>query len=310
MNNLDLSTLHALAMQAQGVKAKQVKMVLDLVPYPELMNIGHLKQYLDDQNMSNFFLDEKSWNSAMQIGEKSAQIGIVCLSIVSPDYPKYLRAIDNAPNVLHLRGDMSALNKLPGVAVVGTRAITPNGEKIAKRIASFLAANDWVVVSGLALGVDAAAHEGALMAGKPSCTIAVLAHGLDTAKPAKNKALADRILQSGGLWVSEHPVGTPAHRSHFVPRNRIQLGLSVGSVIVEAEEKSGSITQARFCVKQKRPLYSVVPHSKGNPLNLLCSGTEFLVREMGAFPLKTKEDYPEMSTRFQRQKDLMTTFEY
>ncbi|MGE6568159.1 DNA-processing protein DprA [Shewanella vesiculosa] len=307
MNNVDLPILHALAMQAQGVKAKEIKMVLQGTHYHQLTSIGQLKEFLFSQNMDNYFPDEKSWNTAVQISEKSDKLGITCLSIVSLNYPKYLNAIDDAPNVLHVRGNIEALQKLPGVAVVGARAITTNGEKITKRIANYLASEDWIVVSGLALGVDAAAHEGALESGKPACTIAVLAHGLDTAKPAANRALADRILENGGLWVSEHPVGTPAHRNYFVPRNRIQLGLSVGSVIVEAEEKSGSITQARFCVKQRRPLYAVVPHAEGNPLNLLCSGTELLVREMGATPLKTKEDYPEMSQRFKNQKELMVS---
>jgi DNA processing protein len=305
MDNVDLPTLHALAMQAQGIKAIEIKMVLQGVLYPQLTSISQLKEFLFSQNMVNYFPDEKSWNTAVQICEKSGKLGIACLSIVSLNYPKYLNAIDNAPNILHVRGNLDALQKLPGVAVVGARAITPNGEKITKRIASYLASEDWVVVSGLALGVDAAAHEGALESGKTACTIAVLAHGLDTAKPTTNRALADRILENGGLWVSEHPIGTPANRNNFVPRNRIQLGLSVGSVIVEAEEKSGSITQARFCVKQGRPLYAVVPHAKGNPLNLLCSGTELLVREMGATPLKTRDDYPEMSKRFRNQKELM-----
>ncbi|MFV7785601.1 DNA-processing protein DprA [Shewanella marisflavi] len=304
---MELSTLHALSLQTQGFKAKDIKGVLEVTPYHEIHSIRELKEYLYGQGMGNFFTDEKAWNQAIQIGEKSSSLGISCFSIASRNYPKYLRAIDDAPNVLHVRGNIDALNKLPGVAVVGARAVTPNGVQITKRISRYLAENDWVVVSGLALGVDAAAHEGALESNKPSCTIAVLAHGLDIAKPAKNKDLAQRILENGGVWVSEHPVGTPAHRNFFVPRNRIQLGLSVGSVIVEAEEKSGSITQARFCVKQRRPLYAVVPHEEGNPLNLLCSGTELLVREMGAHPLKTKDDYPEMSERFKRQKDLMTS---
>ncbi|WP_105190754.1 DNA-processing protein DprA [Pseudoalteromonas sp. T1lg48] len=307
MNNLDLPTLHALALQSQGLKAKEIKELLESIPYPRLSDIGGLKQYLVSCGMMNYFPNEKDWNAAVQIGEKSFSLGISCYSIVSNNYPKYLRAIDDAPNVLHLRGNTEALNKLPGVAVVGARAITSNGEIITRRISKYLADNDWIVVSGLALGVDAAAHEGALESGKPSCTIAVLAHGLDIAKPAKNAGLAQRILENGGLWVSEHPVGTPAHRNFFVPRNRIQLGLSVGSVIVEAEEKSGSITQARFCVKQRRPLYAVVPHHESNPLNLLCSGTKLLVEEMGAFPLKGKEDYSEMSDRFMRQKELMTS---
>lgn len=309
MNYFDLPTIHALALQAvKGNTAKAIREAVSYIPYEKLQGIGDLKAMLTSTGNELFFPDEKAWNIANDILDRSHAMDIHCLSIASPNYPKYLRAIDDAPNVLHLRGNLEILNNLPGVAVVGSRKTSEKGEIIAQRIASFLVEHNWVVVSGLALGIDAAAHTGSLSVGKPMSTIAVLAHGLETAKPAKNRKLGEEILDNGGIWVSEHPIGTPANRHHFVPRNRIQLGLSVGSVIVEAEEKSGSISQAKFCVKQKRPLFAVVPHAENNPLGLVCAGTELLVRELGAYPLKTKDDYPIMCERLKRQFDLMSVF--
>ncbi len=105
--------------------------------------------------------------------------------------------------------------------------------------------------------------------------------------------------------MSEHPIGTPAKPNHFVPRNRIQLGLSAGSIIVEAEPKSGTITQAMFCIKQQRPLFVVLPHRENNPLGLVCSGTTMLMEEHDAIPIRTKGDYIRLSSRLEKQKNLL-----
>lgn len=303
----DLSTIHALAMEKSGkYKPADIRNVLASTPYSSLSDFHELREFLFESSLDGFFPEEKSWNEAHQIIDKSLEKGIKSYSVVSSQYPKYLREIDNAPNVLHVRGNEACLNKLPGVAVVGARKITKNGIVIAERIAAYLASQGLVIVSGLALGVDAHAHLGALSTGLPSSTIAVLAHGLEVAKPVANKAIGDRILESGGVWVSEYSIGTPARPPQFVARNRIQLGLSVGSVIVEADIRSGSITQAKFCIKQRRPLFAVVPQDSTNRLGLLSAGTEYLVAEHGATPLKTKDDYPTMLEKFSRQYSLMT----
>jgi DNA processing protein len=302
----ELTALHALALQSsKEITPANLRTILLQIPYLQIGGIEELKSYLDSKNKSHLFPKEKDWNIAFGILDKNKPYGIESLSIASSEYPKYLREIDDAPVVLHIRGNKACLNRLPGVAVVGARKITPNGKIITTRIATFLAERDWVIVSGLALGIDAAAHEAALSTNIPASTIAVLAHGLETAKPATNKKLAESILNSGGLWVSEYPIGTPAIPHQFVERNRIQIGLSVGSIIVEADTKSGSITQAKFCLKQHRPLYAVVPHDKENRLNLLCAGTLMLVNQLSANPLSTKEDYPLMLEKFERQKSIM-----
>jgi len=234
-------------------------------------------------------MSEEHWTSASVILDKHESHNIYSLPFVSPTYPAALKLIKNPPSILYLRGDINILKSLPGAAIVGTRKVTPNGAIIAQRISSFLSQNGWTIISGLAIGIDASAHQGALMAnGK---TIAVLAHGLHKASPKQNSLLADEILLNGGAWVSEHPWGAEARREYFVHRNRIQIGLSAGSIIVESEIQSGTATQAEFCIQSNRPLFAVVPNSPDNSLSLLSNGPLHLVEHLGAIPIKSKNDY-------------------
>ncbi|NQY06432.1 MAG: DNA-protecting protein DprA [Flavobacteriaceae bacterium] len=302
---MDIQTLFALALQFQKTKPNDLYQLLSVIDYTDISSISDLKTAIESIGRIDLFPEEKSWNYAVGIDELNNQNDVKSFSIVSEKYPSHLKAINNPPIVLHVRGNVDLLSTINGIAVVGSRNTSKAGVIIANRIASQAVEKDWVVVSGLALGIDAAAHSGALSVGKRGATIAVLAHGLETARPVSNKKLGFDILENGGAWVSEHAIGVPAHRNHFVPRNRIQLGLSVGSIIVEAEEKSGSITQAKFCVQQKRPLFAVVPETPKNPLKLICSGTQMLVAQFGANPLTSKRDYPDMFDRFERQRMLM-----
>jgi len=191
---------------------------------------------------------------------------IESIPIDSLDYPSSLRAIHNPPQTLYVRGNKDLLNR-PGVAIVGIRHCSKAGAIIARRMAQFLVEQGYVIISGLALGIDAAAHEGGL-----ERTIAVLAYGLHEANPKANAVLAQRILDAGGAWVSEHPAGKPPNRNLFVPRNRIQVGLSVGSIIVESDIKSGTMTHANFAMKENHPLFVVLPQESTNPLGLQCAG--------------------------------------
>ncbi|MGD8939822.1 MAG: DNA-processing protein DprA [Gammaproteobacteria bacterium] len=210
---------------------------------------------------------------------------IVSIPIDSPDYPAGLRSIHNPPQTLYVRGNIELLHR-PGVAIVGTRQCSKAGATIAQRIAKFLTEQCYVIVSGLALGIDAAAHEGGI-----ERTIAVLAHGLHEAFPKANAGLAKRILDSGGAWVSEHPEGIPPSRDKFVPRNRIQVGLSVGSIIVESDIKGGTMTHANFAIKESHPLFAVLPQDSTNTMGLNCSGPQKLVDEKGAIAIRSKQDY-------------------
>jgi DNA processing protein len=234
-------------------------------------------------------LDQADLDVGIKLIERTLRLGIVALPVTSAAYPKSLALIDDAPPVIYYRGNLSTLAQVPGLAVVGTRKATRNGLVIAERISRHFAENGWVIVSGLAMGIDAAAHRGSLLGGGK--TIAVLAHGLSTVYPKTNAALADEILASGGLLLSEYPAGVPAKPEQFVLRNRIQIGLSVGSVIVEGEEKSGTRTQAEYCLKNRRHLFAVLQNDGASALNLVSSLPAQLVAKRGATAIYSKDDY-------------------
>jgi DNA processing protein len=176
-----------------------------------------------------------------------------CVYLGTHEYPPLLAEIPDPPDCLWTRGDCAILQRT-AVAVVGARAASRDGLQIAAQLAGDLARAGVVVVSGLARGVDAAAHAGALDAG--GSTVAVLGTGIDLVYPAENRELHDRIA-AGGLLVTEFPPGSPPEAFHFPRRNRIISGLSKAVVIVEAREKSGSLITARLAAEQGRDVMAV-----------------------------------------------------
>lgn len=245
-----------------------------------------------------------SLSSALASIESGLAVNIFPLLISEADYPATLRKIADAPPILFFRGTLKALHLTPGVSVVGTRKATLHGITIAERIATFIGSEGLPVISGLALGIDAAAHEGALKS--PTPTIAVLAHGLEKASPRANAHLADRILDHGGAWVSEHAFKTPARPEYFVQRNRIQVGLSCASVIVEGEERSGSMTQAEFCIRNRRELFAVLPEP-GGIVSTQHQLPKMLVAHRGAIPIRSKSDYPALLSAARKRRDELLT---
>jgi len=226
----------------------------------------------------------------------------------SLNYPLFLAITPNPPAILYIKGNVNILTDLPGVAIVGSRDVSPAGEEITRRITSQIVNAGYVVVSGLAIGTDANTHKATLQAkGK---TIAVLAHGLEEAKPKQNSRLAQEILDKGGAWISEYPMGRPALKQSFVQRNRIQVGLSAASVLIEAALNSGTMTQADFAIKAKRPVFAVVPHIIDNPLNLNCEGTLSLVKNNMAAPLRTKNDYDELIEVINKSRDNLLSLQH
>src|SRR5882672_4369477 len=168
--------------------------------------------------------------------------GAVLLPATSPDYPALLRESPDAPAVLFVRGDVRILGE-PQLAMVGSRNPTAGGRATARSFAQFFARAGLTITSGLALGIDAACHEGALAAEGP--TVAVLGCGLDQVYPRNHEALAERIVATGAL-VSEFPPGQEPLRACFPQRNRIIAGLSHGTLVVEAAQRSGSLITARL----------------------------------------------------------------
>src|SRR5215468_4571255 len=194
------------------------------------------------------------------------RIGARLLSAEDPDYPDALAAIYDAPPLLYLRGD-AALLRRKAVAIVGARNASANGRRLAEDIARDVGAAGFVVVSGLARGIDHAAHRGSLDSG----TIAVVAGGIDIAYPPDNEELQREIAQRGTL-VAEMPPGTVPQAKHFPRRNRLISGLSLGVLVVEAALQSGSLITARMALEQGRDVLAV----PGSPLDPRCRGTNNL----------------------------------
>jgi DNA processing protein len=203
------------------------------------------------------------------------------VSFGEADYPPLLAQIEDPPPALFVRGNAACLS-LPQVAVVGARSASPHGLDTARDFAGALAAGGFAIVSGLAHGIDGAAHDGALLAG--GTTTAVLATGPDSVYPRDHADLAGRIAATGAL-VTEFFPGTPARRRNFPQRNRIISGLSAGTLVVEAATRSGSLITARLAGEQGREVFAI-PGSIHNPLT---RGCHRLLRD-GASLVETPQD--------------------
>jgi DNA processing protein len=186
------------------------------------------------------------------------------------EYPRWLSAVDGAPPLLAVHGNTACLSA-PIVSVVGSRNASVAGRKFAMQISHALGEVGYVVASGLARGIDAAAHEGALAAG----TIAVFAGGLDRPYPSENVRLAGRIVEAGGAHLSEMPMGWEPRARDFPRRNRIISGLALGVVVVEAAQRSGSLITARLAGEQGRAVFAV----PGSPLDPRAAGANALIKD-------------------------------
>lgn len=193
------------------------------------------------------------------------------IALDSEDYPPLLKQIPDAPLVLYVRGDAKILSKY-AVAMVGTRRPSAYGSSVAHRLAHDLAQRQLVVVSGLARGIDSAGHRGALEA--QGTTVAVLGSGIDVIYPRENTRLAEQIMKSGAV-ISEFPLGTGPTPENFPIRNRIISGLSLGVVVVEAAEYSGSLITARLAVDQNREVFAV----PGNITSAQSFGPNHLIKQ-------------------------------
>jgi DNA processing protein len=194
------------------------------------------------------------------------------IALGEPDYPELLRQIDDAPPLIALRGRSEVLAR-PTVAIVGSRNASGAGRTMTVRIARGLGAAGWVIASGLARGIDAMAHEASLATG----TVAVIAGGHDRPYPRENEPLMERIAAEGAI-LSEMPMGWEPRARDFPRRNRLVSGLSLGVVVVEAAERSGSLITARLAAEQGREVFAV----PGSPLDPRASGTNALIQHGAA----------------------------
>ncbi len=204
------------------------------------------------------------------------------IDIKEEGYPLLLKEIPNPPKQIYVRGAVPNL-RLPAIAIVGTRKATTAGIGIAEEMAAELARQGLIIISGLAMGIDAAAHRGAL--GARGRTVAVLGNGINEIYPAQNERVAEEILKTGGAIISEYPPGEPSFKQNFIHRNRIISGLSVAVVVIEAPFRSGALATAGFAAEQGRSVF-VVPGPVTHPNYV---GSHALIRDGATLATKAKD---------------------
>jgi DNA processing protein len=228
--------------------------------------------------------------------ERVRELGADLLLLDDGVYPALLREIFDPPITLYLKGEWAACFDQPCVAIVGSRRSSTYGQNAASMLARDLAKRGLTIISGLARGIDAAAHRGALEAG--GRTLAVIGTGLDQVYPRDHKKLAEEITAAGGAVVSEFPLETPPAPQNFPYRNRVISGLSLGVLVVEAAENSGSLITARLALEQGREVFAV----PGNITSRNSFGTNYLIKGAGAKLVQQWQDIvmelpPEIAAR-------------
>ncbi len=224
---------------------------------------------------------EKEQNSKINPDKELKKLRALEIDLILKDdlsYPPLLKEICWPPLGLYVRGDIS-IARQPAVAIVGTRKATTQGLKIAEKLAMELS-QKLIIVSGLALGIDEAAHRGTVSVRRK--TVAVIACGLERIYPAQNKNLADQIIKMGGAIISEYLLGTLTFPNHFLERNRIISGLALGTIVVEAPEKSGALATAKFALEQNRDVFAVpgpIYHQNSSGVNNLLKMGAYVVTE-------------------------------
>lgn len=260
-------------LQAPGVGTRRFLRILEHTPdIPDLFKShGTYSPELKLPTAVRAYLHSPDWHTVDKILGWADNNERYILTLSDPRYPTLLKEIPDPPPILFVRGDVTILNHIQ-LAMVGSRNPSAGGKQIAHDFAHTLSQNGFTITSGLALGIDAASHQGALDAN--GHTIAVAGTGLDRIYPARHKKLGHSILEKGAI-VSEFAPGTPPIASNFPRRNRIISGLSVGTVVVEAALKSGSLITARLAAEQGREVFAI-PGSIHNPLS---QGSHALIQQ-------------------------------
>ena len=243
---------------------------------------------------SDELLDELNvaFKKAQEIIHEHESQGIGIITYYDNDYPQILKSTisedgkASPPLVLYYKGDLSIAHK-PSLAIIGTREITPAGEKAGLYLAQEFTKRGFVIVSGLAIGCDTIGHRGALLAGGK--TIAFLAHGLDTIYPAENKDLADDIVNSGGLLFSEYPLGSGVDKYKLVARDRLQAGQSVATLVIQTGIKGGTMHAANTTLLAKKPLFTIWFNDPAARSHEKSVGNQYLV-DKGARFIKGDDD--------------------
>ena len=231
--------------------------------------------------------------------EKVKQAKAQVVTLADTNYPALLREIPDAPAVLYIRGTLIPEDRL-ALAIVGTRKATKYGRDVAYSLSRHIATHGVTIVSGLAQGIDAAAHEGALAA--EGRTIAILGCGIDSIYPREHTALAERIMQQGAI-ISEFPIGVPPIGKNFPRRNRIISGLSLGILVAEAPESSGALITAETALEQGREVFAI-PSNIFNPLG---RGTNRLIQDGAKLVMRISDILNELNIVYTHQQTRQET---
>ncbi|PIS07819.1 DNA-protecting protein DprA [Candidatus Berkelbacteria bacterium CG10_big_fil_rev_8_21_14_0_10_43_13] len=242
---------------------------------------GEIRSKLGEKIALNVVEARKKFNPDEEIS-KLSKLDVGYITMYDKEYPPLLREIPDYPVILFVRGDPKVLN-MPSIAVVGSRKYSTYGAKVATTLTGGCTSNGLVIVSGLALGIDAIAHRSAL--DNWGITVGVVGCGLDRIYPVSNYQLGEEIISSGGTIISEFPLGVPPMKQNFPMRNRIIAGLALGTLVIEAAESSGSLITAGLALEYNREVFAV----PGNIDSQTSAGTNKLIKD-GAIPVTEAGD--------------------
>lgn len=294
-------------MQLKGVSRKTIikSFVLNsgMECNPDVIKEVIMRANIEDKRLKGFSISEieEAINKADKIIEDSLKQNIQIVTYLDEDYPKRLKTIIDKPTVLYYKGNIECLNKKDTVAIIGTREPTEYGVKIARNVGSSFGKRDYVVVSGLALGCDMYGHEGCL--DENGTTVAVMPCGLDTVYPAKNKPLAEKILDKGGCLISEYPIKTRVFKNFFVERDRLQSGLSDGVFVIETGEKGGTLHTVGYALEYKR-VVACYNHPSKYLTEPKTFGNQKLIREGKALAVGNDDELEEFRKKMKERKNI------
>ena len=289
---------------------KNIILTLLSIPKVGKKSVGYFIKYMqeipkNENDIIDIFIDIKNDNKRIKVPtleevklayervEKivslSKKQNIETIDILHKDFPKKLKLIENAPQVLFYKGNYNAIINENTLAIIGSREAS---QKNAYEMAYLFAKENYSIVSGLAMGCDTYAHKGCLDAN--GMTVGVLSSGLDTMYPIQNRELAERIIENNGCLLSEYPIGFTSFKNNFIERDRIESGLSLGTIVIEANIKSGTMHTANFTLEQERVLAC---------FNINKSGNKFLLENDKAISINGKEDMPKIKYQLEKVKD-------
>jgi DNA processing protein len=229
---------------------------------------------------------QKAYDEMSDLILKSESAGVKAISFYDNNYPESLKTIEDPPLIIYYSGNIGKLNETSGIAIIGTREPSEAGFKAGEYFGEKLGNSGFNIVSGLAIGCDASAHRGALKAN--GFTTAILAHGMQTIYPKENKRLAEDILNNDGIILTEYIWGTGALPNYFVERDRLQAGLSKGTIVIQTDIQGGTMHAVNATIKSNKPLAAVKYVANTELNNPKIKGNEMLINEGKAFPLTSK----------------------